>query len=91
MINNPPSLNQSLSTVSIIQECDKLPVYSQQQLKFFDPSFFSHVNKFKEFSCHQYFKISKKRSCIKNCIYMDKPKTANQKGKHLSYLQVFFC
>ena len=39
MINNPPSLNQKLSTVSVIQECDKLPVYSQQQLKFFDPSF----------------------------------------------------
>ena len=49
MINNTPSLNQTLSTVSTINECDKLPIYSQQQLKLFDPSFSSDVNKFKEF------------------------------------------
>ena len=49
MFNNPPKSNQNLSTVCTIQECDKLPVYSQQQLKCFDPSFFSHVTKSKEF------------------------------------------
>ena len=82
MINNPPSLKHDLSTVSIIQECDKMPVYSQQQLKFYDPSFFSHVNTFKgfllpsstELDIANILKYKKKRSCIKNCIYMDNSK-----------------
>ena len=97
MNNSSLCLNLNSSAVCKIKECDQLSVYSQQQLKFFDPSFFFHVNTFKEFFLPTNTVLDiptiikyQKRDPVLTIFFTCITQNNKHQKKHLLYLQIPF-